>query len=254
MIAEITYKNRKITIDLNKPVDLSIPLRDGAKNPLVWYQNPPKMTPVRQDEDTYLVEQGAAVNFRDIYFNPHAHGTHTECYGHIAEEIYSVNKALNTSFFMAKVVSLVPETHGDDLVFSKKQLVRNLRPGETQALIVRTLPNTSKKKTRDYNHTNWPYFLEEAARYLRESGISHLLVDLPSVDKEHDDGHLLAHKAFWNYPNTPRRSATITELIYVPNKVKDGFYMLNLQIAPFENDATPSKPIIFELDKVIVQS
>jgi hypothetical protein len=40
---------------------------------------------------------------------------------------------------------------------------------------------------------------------------------------------------------------TITEFIYVPNKVKDGSYILNLQIAPFENDATPSKPVLYEI-------
>jgi hypothetical protein len=41
--------------------------------------------------------------------------------------------------------------------------------------------------------------------------------------------------------------ATITELIYVPNKVKDGTYFLNHQIAPFENDASPSKPILYKV-------
>jgi hypothetical protein len=34
--------------------------------------------------------------------------------------------------------------------------------------------------------------------FLHESGIQHLLIDLPSVDKEKDEGKLLAHKAFWN--------------------------------------------------------
>ena len=41
--------------------------------------------------------------------------------------------------------------------------------------------------------------------------------------------------------------ATITEFIYVPNKVQDGAYFLNLMVAPFENDATPSKPVLFEI-------
>jgi hypothetical protein len=33
-------------------------------------------------------------------------------------------------------------------------------------------------------------------RAFHESGIKHLLIDLPSVDKEHDEGKLVAHKAF----------------------------------------------------------
>jgi hypothetical protein len=39
-----------------------------------------------------------------------------------------------------------------------------------------------------------PSFLAERAVFFRESGIT--LIDLPSVDKEKDEGKLLAHKAF----------------------------------------------------------
>jgi hypothetical protein len=76
-----------------------------------------------------------------------------------------------------------------------------------------------------------------------------LLVDLPSVDKEKDGGALLAHNAFWNTTGKIRINATITEFIFVPNEVEDGEYLLNLMIAPFENDATPSKPILYKIIK-----
>jgi hypothetical protein len=75
------------------------------------------------------------------------------------------------------------------------------------------------------------------------------LVDLPSVDKEKDEGKLLAHNAFWNTDGPLRMDATITEFIYVPNDVADGEYLLNLMVAPFENDATPSKPILYKINK-----
>ena len=84
-------------------------------------------------------------------------------------------------------------------------------------------------------------------KMIREKGIEHLLIDLPSIDKEKDGGKLAAHKAFWNLPDEPRMQATITEFIYVPNRVKDGAYLLNLQTAPFVNDATPSRPLLFKL-------
>ena len=77
--------------------------------------------------------------------------------------------------------------------------------------------------------------------------MKHLLIDLPSIDREKDDGLLLAHNAFWNTSGKVRTESTITELIYVPNSVEDGKYILNLQIAPFENDASPSKPILYKL-------
>ena len=100
-----------------------------------------------------------------------------------------------------------------------------------------------------YSNTNPTYLSEKAAIYLREKGIKHLLIDLPSVDKERDDGKLLSHNAFWNTAGKIRMDATITEFIYVPNSVEDGEYLLNLMIAPFENDATPSKPILYEILK-----
>ena len=83
---------------------------------------------------------------------------------------------------------------------------------------------------------------------LREKGIDHLLIDLPSVDREQDNGQLLAHHAFWNYPEQTRLQSTITEFIYVPNEVADGMYLLNMQIAPFENDASPSKPVLYAFE------
>ena len=99
----------------------------------------------------------------------------------------------------------------------------------------------------NYSNTNWPYLEEAAAHFIREAGVNHLLIDLPSVDKEKDDGKLLAHKAFWNLEKTPRTKATITEFIYVSDSIADGTYVLNLMIAPFHNDATPSKPVLYKL-------
>jgi kynurenine formamidase len=169
--------------------------------------------------------------------------------GHIAEEVHSVNQNLKHYFFVSEVVTVAPESRGEDFVISEKQLKTALRNKKRDAIIIRTLPNLKDKKTMQYSNTNPPYLLEEAAVYLREKGIKHLLIDLPSVDKEKDDGKLLAHNAFWNTTDEVRLDATITEFIYVPNSVEDGEYLLNLMIAPFENDATPSKPILYKIIK-----
>ena len=83
---------------------------------------------------------------------------------------------------------------------------------------------------------------------LVRKGIKHLLIDLPSVDRERDQGKLLSHNAFWDTEGKMRLDATITELIFVPNKIDDGTYFLNIQIAPFENDASPSKPVLYEIE------
>jgi len=231
--------------NLSQPRDISIPLSASANNVSAWYVSPPEITPVKSGDWIGDVNQGGSVNFRNIFFNPHGHGTHTECVGHISKELYSINQCLKTFFFKAWVCTVNPVEKNGDLVIEKKQLIWPDSVKEVKAIVIRTLPNSVEKMHRQYSHTNPPYLDEEAAFYLRGKGIEHLLIDLPSVDKEEDAGHLLAHKAFWNYPSAPRLNATITEFIFVPDEVSDGEYLLNLQIAPFENDASPSKPVLY---------
>ena len=247
MLTNINFKAKDFKTDLSKPLDISIGLRGDEKNPVAWYLGSPEIKPVKDGDFIGKVSEGASVNFNNIQFNPHAHATHTECVGHISREFYSINQTLKTFFFLSKLISVEPETRGEDKVISEAILKEKIQANETEALIIRTLPNFREKQTKKYSHTNWPYLSEEAAVYLRNCGIKHLLIDLPSVDKEKDGGKLLAHKAFWNYPKKTRFEATITELVYVPNTIEDGAYLLNLQIASFENDASPSKPVLYKL-------
>lgn len=249
MNATIRLNNKVLNIDLSRPIDISIPLRGNDTNVNVWYLDSPKIEPVTSKEWVGSVKEGGDVNFNTIYFNPHAHGTHTECVGHITEKVYSINKCLKRFMFIAEVVTVAPEQQGEDYVISEKQLKYLLKTRKPEALVIRTMPNTTDKKSKHYSNTNWPYLTEEAAVFIRNRGIKHLLIDLPSVDKEKDNGELLAHKAFWDVYGAIRKEATITELIYVPNKIKDGKYVLNLQIAPFENDASPSKPILYKIEE-----
>lgn len=222
-------------------------MRASKTNVNAWYLEEPKIEPVKSGDWIGSVEKGADVNFNNIMFNPHAHGTHTECVGHITKEVHSINKNLKQFFFLAEVITVAPEVINDDFVISKTQIQFALGNKKRDAVVLRTLPNMKDKKSKQYSNTNPTYLLEEAAEYLKSKNIKHLLIDLPSVDKEKDEGKLLAHNAFWNTKGKLRLDATITEFIYVPNKVKDGCYVLNLQIAPFENDATPSKPVLYKI-------
>ncbi|NNC69775.1 MAG: cyclase family protein [Flavobacteriaceae bacterium] len=247
MLATVVYNSKKHQIDLSKPHDISIPLRASVDNVNAWYIDEPKIKAEEVDGEIISVENGASVNFNTINFNPHAHGTHTECVGHITKEVHSINKLLSQFFFFAELISVAPERYGEDFVISKKQLQFAIGNKKRDAIIIRTLPNTREKLGLHYSHTNWPYLLEEAILYLRSKNVKHLLIDLPSVDKEKDNGELLCHHAFWNTSGKIRKDATITELIYVPNHIKDGTYFLNIQIAPFENDASPSKPVLYQI-------
>lgn len=252
MKTNIQHNNKTIQVDLSKPIDISIPLSNTEDNPIAWYVEKPVIEPVRFDKWVGKVSSGmSSTNFNNILFNPHGHGTHTECLGHITHDFYSVNKALKQFFFIAELVSVTPEIENEDLVITKIQIEKALNSERPEAIIIRTLPNDMSKLSRKYSHTNPPFLSEAAAIFIRESGIKHLLIDLPSVDKEKDEGKLLAHKAFWNVTDVKnlnsdaRMDCTITEMIFVADEVQDGSYLLNLQIASFENDASPSKPVLY---------
>lgn len=241
-------------VDLSKPIDISIPLSNTDANPIAWYINKPLIEPVKFDEWVGKVASGmSSTNFNNIQFNPHGHGTHTECLGHITHDFYSVNQALKQFFFIAELVSVELEEQEGDFVITKAAIENALKGKKPEAIVIRTLPNDTSKLSRKYSHTDPPFLAEDAALFLRESGIQHLLIDLPSVDKEKDEGKLLAHKAFWNVTDVKnlnadaRLDSTITEMIFVSDEVRDGSYLLNLQIASFENDASPSKPVLYSI-------
>lgn len=253
MKATIQHNGAAFSADLSQPIDISIPLSDTDKNPIAWYIDKPVIAPVKMGDWVGKVSEGSSTNFNNIFFNPHGHGTHTECLGHITREFYSVNQALKQFFFIAELVSVEPEEVGEDFIIRIEHIETALNGKTPEAIVIRTLPNEAAKKSRNYSNTNPPYLSEATAAYIRECGIKHLLIDMPSVDREQDEGRLVAHKAFWNVKDInnlnsdARHDATITEMIYVNDEVTDGSYLLNLQIASFENDASPSKPTLYKL-------
>jgi len=255
MFVSIQHKGKSYKADFSKPIDISIPLKAGKNNVNAWHAEPVKIEPVRNGDWVGEVKSGGSVNFRNISFNPHGNGTHTECVGHISKEDYSVNDSLKTFFFIAEVISILPEelSNGDFVITEthiKNCLSEGIPLGEEkrpEALIIRTVSNPASKKEMQYSNTNPPYLTPEAMKLIVSLRVEHLLIDLPSIDKENDGGLTACHHIFWNYPEKPDTGKTITELIYVPNDVLDGTYLLNLQIASFVNDAVPSKPVIYRL-------
>ena len=245
------YHNQNYEADLSRPLDISIPLKDGDQTVNCFYAPLMEASPVVVGNFIGSTAKGGSVNFLNVRLNPHGNGTHTECVGHIAKEPYTINQSLENFHFIAKLVSIYP-TKGvnNDRVILKSQIEEVLQKGEVDALIIRTMPNDELKLRTNYSGSNPPFVHHEAISYLVECGINHLLIDLPSVDREEDGGKLLAHKAYWQYPDKVRENCTISELIFVPNGIKDGIYLLNLQIASFEIDVSPSKPIIYDMKKI----
>jgi kynurenine formamidase len=247
---KITFQfgGKNFTADLSSPMDLSIPLRHGAENPNCFWAPMPEFEPVVAGDFVGSTAQGGIVNFFNIRINPHGNGTHTECVGHIAQERYVLRECLLQHHFVAKIVSVEPRTttQGDHVVF-RDQLEAVWDNNQSEALIIRTLPLEPSKMNVHWSGTNPPYLHHEALQWLAENNLQHLLIDLPSVDREEDGGLLLGHRAFWQYPHNVRAHCTITELIVVPQTVPDGLYLLNLQTTSLDLDASPSKPVVFAL-------
>jgi arylformamidase len=248
------YIKDAIFIDTAEPLDISIPLVSGKDNLTAWHVDPPRFEPVVSSGFMGSVADGGSVNFRNIYFNPHGHGTHTECLGHITNNVFSVNKTVKQFFWRAHLISIEPKVvfnkidGKQDRVICRDQLSSALEGlGSLDALIIRSIPNSTLKRSSSYSDTNPPYFEPEIVELLNNLGVKHLLVDLPSVDRETDEGKLAFHHRFWGVPHNPDHTRTITELIFVNDSIADGEYLLDLQLAAFENDASPSRPVLYQI-------
>lgn len=286
MQIQYSIGQKKYVADLSKPLDISIPLKEGkSDNPNCYYAQEPIFEVIRFGESFVgSVAEGGACNYQKITLTPHGNGTHTECYGHLSnqeEKKTTINQSLQKFCFVAYLISISPKeiteedlqttslialegiaSVGDKVVLKKdiENAIHHLEKNNLSfdALIIRTLPNEEDKKVRQYSGTNPPYLEPAIGEFLAKQGIEHLLLDLPSVDRESDKGKLFVHKGFWNIITENgkdnfseiRQNATITELIFVENSIRDGVYLLNLQIPALEIDATPSKPVLYEMWEV----
>src|ERR1700756_2947675 len=139
MTGTITHKGKTFRVDFTKPIDISLPFWGvGVK---AWYVGEPVIEPVRMGDWIGEVAQGGTVNFKNITFNPHGHGTHTECVGHISKEFYSVNKSLKQFMFMAELITVLPSEINGETIITKKILEGFLEDKTPEALVIRTLSN-----------------------------------------------------------------------------------------------------------------
>lgn len=270
MILTFSLAGRSWRMDTDAGRDISIPLRFNGPQPQAFHIDAAFSQAVEAGSFVGDTRRGGACNCETVTLNPHGNGTHTECMGHVVDERLAVGAMLREPFVPAVVASVMPVNAGNgdkalegvpvgDRVITRRALVNAFEllgsvPREFfAALVLRTLPNDPSKLTAAYSGTNPAYLTQAAMRLVRELGVRHLLLDLPSVDREEDNGALAAHRIFWDLPAAGHgmpdssEARTITEMIYVDDEIADGLYMLNLQIPHFMLDAAPSRPILFPL-------
>jgi len=250
------------------PVDISIPLRFDGPQPGFFGADAATARPMHAGDFIGDTRLGGSCNAEHLDLIPHCNGTHTECIGHITNERIAVNDMAMRALYLAQVVTIATAPAGEvheqdwqkpskkDRLITQDALHKALTDADlsaVDALIIRTLPNDKEKTRREWPIDQTPYFSVEAMRWIVERNVRHLLVDTPSVDRL-DDAHLDAHRIFWGLASgsrsvhdATRAHATITEMIYVPDRIDDGLHLLALQIAPFVSDAAPSRPLLYRI-------
>ncbi|SFR33672.1 Putative cyclase [Robiginitalea myxolifaciens] len=253
----ITVGGIEADVDLTAPTDLSLPVSDGGTT--AWEISPATISPLQIGEFIGSVQAGGSVNFNNVQFNPHAHGTHTESCGHVLREIRPLTLNPPPALQFAQLLTInegaLDANGGIPAHFFEG---KTLAP-EITAIILRLVSPELMLMTAPENldaPANWsgsnpPYLTPAAMQALVVHGIEHLLINLPSVDPEEDGGALMAHRIFWGIGEDRepgpdfRPEATISELLAIPESLEDGIYLLNLQLGPMINDACPSRPIVF---------
>jgi arylformamidase len=269
--ARIQMGGSEMITDLSQPIAIAIALNFETAQPRHFGAPAASSRAFAVPGFSGSVAHGASCNCNVITLIPHCNGTHTECVGHLTTEPLDAHRVIPAGLLPALLVTIEPaQAQGQlettdpapepgDTLITRQAIERSwpkILPLEPQALIIRTLPNAADKVRRDYTNSSPPYLTREAAEFLVARGIGHIVCDLPSIDRAHDEGRLTTHRVFFGLPpgsNTLRESlrprATVTELAFIPNAVADGPYLLEIQAPALGGDAVPSRPLLYAFEQ-----
>lgn len=271
---ELAVDGARYRADLTRPVQLAIALNFDGAQPSFFGAPSAHAEAFKTGAFIGDIGAGGSCMCSTYTLTPHCNGTHTECVGHVVRDPVSIHAIASESLLVARLITVTPVLASSSRESSDppalaedrwitaaqlKQASANASLAGCSALVVRTLPNGAEKRGRQYDaDAHLPaYFSSEAMRWIVDRGFSHLVVDLPSVDRAADAGKLTCHRIFWglppastSYAAATRPDATLTELAYVDATLADGLYLLNLQLAPFLADAAPSRPVLYPLEPV----
>ncbi len=258
----------RLSVDLARPRSIAIPLDFGGPQPAFFDAPPATSRPFQAGGFVGDTRAGGSCNCELLTLAPHCNGTHTECVGHVTDDRIAVSECVPGGMALALLVSLRPvvaastpedsdpaPARDDRMVTAAAlQAAAARHPGPSpRALVLRTATDGASPPMHAYRGSApAPYLSRQAAAWLVDRQIEHLVLDLPSADRADDGGRLTAHRVFFGLPPGSRRAsdaarprASITELAWVPPAVPDGYYLLDLQMPAFLADAAPSRPLLY---------
>lgn len=271
LLLQITIADKAYRVDTDSPLELAILATFDDAQPRAFGLPKAHSEAVEAGDFVGDRRRGGAVNCESIELTPHGNGTHTECVGHITEERIAVGDAFAEPLAPAVVLSVSPrrfaavdESYGgvfepDDKVITASDLRASLDavdlPTDFATCVVIRVDRHRREFTprADHTGTNPPYPTAEAIEWLRRIDCEHLLVELPSIDREDDGGTVPNHHLFFGVepgetPSKKSRRRTVTEMIEVDESIDDGAYALSLRFPRFDLDAAPSRPVLYPLE------
>ena len=267
-IGQFEVAGTRLFADFSAPRSIAIPLAFDGPQPACFDAPAATAEPIRSGAFVGDTRAGGSCNCERLTLAPHCNGTHTECVGHVTDDRVAITNQLRGDLLLALLVSLHPvgatltsedsdpPPESGDLLVTAESIERAFAayPGPVpRAMILRTLPGNVARLTQAYRGSApAPYLSRQAAEWLVSHGIEHLVLDLPSADRSDDQGKLTAHRLFFGLPaggrklrDARRPQASITELAWVAPTIRDGWYLLDLQIPAFLADAAPSRPLLY---------
>lgn len=270
MKVKVEVAERVWQVDMAHPLELAIPLNFEGSQARAFGLPRAQSSAFAAGDFIGDRRRGGSANCETLQITPHGNGTHTECVGHITEERIYLSEFAVPPLIPATVLTVSccdlgesGEAYGgdwapDDSVITGAALEAawgqlDCADEFRRALVLRIGSASQRfESLADHSGTNPPFLTTEAVRWLRSVGCDHLLVELPSVDRESDGGALPNHHRFFGVePGRPAdeeaRRRSITEMIAVDSNIDDGPYILALQFPRLQTDAAPSRPILYAL-------
>lgn len=231
-------------LQTDKVYDISIGIKK-QNNVNCYHLDEPTFSYFENEFFVGSLKKGGSVNCEKMSFYAHASGTHTECALHVLDASFTMLEVQVPIMQLGKLITIQPKLIGEDKFIDEEVLSHLTNTEQATALVVRTLPNQNFKKHFKYAGTNPPFFTVNGIRKIKDLGFKHILTDLPSIDKEQDEGLLAAHKQWFLTNHAPDIERTITEFVFADNSIADGLFGVAIRVPKIETDAVPSSVLIY---------
>ena len=258
-----------LRVDLGSATSLARRIGFDGTDPRHFGAAAPRRWPLSLPGFSGEVRSGASCNCATLELTPHCNGTHTESVAHLVVDPQDVCELAPLGPLPALLLSLATERAdradedsdpaprpGDRLL--TRAALRAAWPATLpfapRALLLRAVPPALDAGPPPHD-AEPPFLSRQLARELVERGIEHLVVELPSIDRGHDQGRLCAHRVFFGLPPGSTRLAearrpqcTVTEFAAIPPSLPDGPCALQLALPRIAGDAVPSQPLHVRLE------